>query len=59
MTVCSICDGAVQGPRIADPTTGDHCHPACFANRVPAEALATLVAASLLLLAPLIIIWAA
>ena len=53
MSLCAICGGAVEGPRLGD------CHPACVAERVPEDALAALIAASLLLLAPLIVIWAA
>jgi hypothetical protein len=53
MTVCPICGGAVDGPRL------DDCHPACVVDRLPEDALAALVAASLLLLAPLIVVWAA
>jgi hypothetical protein len=53
MTACPICGGPVEGPRLGD------CHPACVAERVPEDALVALVAASLLLLAPLIVIWAA
>ena len=53
MSLCAICGGAVEGPRLGD------CHPACVAERVPEDALAALIAAGLLLLAPLIVIWAA
>ena len=53
MSPCPICGRAVEGPRLED------CHPACIAERLPEDALAALVAASLLLLAPLIVIWAA
>jgi hypothetical protein len=53
MTHCPICGGAVEGPRL------DDCHPECVAERVPEDALAALVAAGLLLVAPLIVIWAA
>ena len=59
MSICSICDLAVEGPRLTDPETGDQCHGACFADRVPKDAVGALVAASLLVLAPLIIVWAA
>ena len=53
MSLCPICGGAVEGPRL------DDCHPACIAERVPGDALAALIAAGLLLLGPLIVIWAA
>ena len=59
MSLCSICGGAVEGPRLADPETGAHCHPGCFAGRVPEDALAALVAAALLVLGPLVVVWAA
>ena len=53
MSLCAICGGAVEGPPL------DGCHPACVAERVPEDALAALVAAGLLLLGPLIVVWAA
>ena len=52
MDVCAICDGVLEGSRLGDV------HPACLADRVPEDAVAALIAAGLLVLAPLIIVWA-
>ena len=59
MSLCSICGGAVEGPRLTGRAAGEHCHPACFAGRLPEDAFAALIAATLLSLAPLVIVWAA
>jgi hypothetical protein len=59
MDICTICDGVVDGPRLNDVETGGGCHPACFAERVPEDAIIALIAAGLLALAPLIVVWAA
>lgn len=59
MDICTICDGVVEGPRLNDIETGGACHPACVAERLPEDAIIALIAASLLALAPLIIVWAA
>ena len=53
MDVCAICGGVLAGPSLGD------CHPACLAERVPEDTVAALIAASLLVLAPLVIVWAA
>jgi hypothetical protein len=59
MDICTICDGVADGSRVRDPETGDTCHPACLAELLPADAILALVAPSLLVLAPLVIVWAA
>jgi hypothetical protein len=59
MDICAICDDVVEGPRLNDLETGGACHPACVAERLPQDAITLLIAASLLALAPLIIVWAA
>jgi hypothetical protein len=55
--VCTICAAIVDGPRLGEP--GGVCHPACFADALPDDAAAALVAAALLTLAPMVIVWAA
>ena len=52
MEVCAICDGVVDGPRLGD------LHASCVAERLPEDALVALIAAGLLALAPMIIVWA-
>jgi hypothetical protein len=59
MSRCSICGGAVEAPRLADPVTGDQWHPACLARSFPEDVLAVLLATVALALSPLIIVWAA
>jgi hypothetical protein len=56
---CSICDGIVHGPSLRDIETGGASHPACVAERLPEDAIVALIAAALLALTPLIIVWAA
>jgi hypothetical protein len=58
MDTCTICDGVVERPRLNDLQTGGACHPACVAERLPQDAITALITASLLALAPLIIVWA-
>jgi hypothetical protein len=59
MDICTICDDVVEGPCLNDVETGGACHPACVAERLPQDAIIALIAASLLAVAPLIIVWAA
>jgi hypothetical protein len=59
MDICTICDGVIEGPRLGDTDTGGACHPACIAERFPQDAIVALIAAGLLALAPLIIVWGA
>jgi hypothetical protein len=50
---CGICDRPIE----AAPTGSDF-HPACFARRLPEDAFVALIAATVLLLAPAIVVWA-
>jgi hypothetical protein len=59
MDICTICAGVIEGSRLGGTDTGGACHPACVAERLPQDAIAALIAAGLLALAPLIIVWAA
>jgi hypothetical protein len=59
MNICTICDDVIDGPRLNDLEAGGAYHPACVAERLPQDAIAALIAAGLLALAPLIIVWAA
>jgi hypothetical protein len=52
--VCSLCDRAIDGPRLTDPI----CHPACLASRLPGDAIVAMIAAALLVLAPPVVVWA-
>jgi hypothetical protein len=47
-------DGAVA----AALEHGGECHPACVANRAPEDAIIALIAATLLLLVPAVVVWA-
>ena len=58
MDTCSVCAGLIEGPRLADPRLGSSVHPACFARRVPEDALVALAAAVAIVLAPTILVWA-
>ena len=54
---CALCAGDVDGARLTDPETGAELHPACVAERVPAELAALLAETLAVVLAPLIIVW--
>jgi hypothetical protein len=58
MDNCGICAGVIEGPSLSDLETGTECHPACVAGRVPEEAVVALIAATLLVLVPAIVVWA-
>lgn len=49
---CSVCDRPIDSAQ-----AGDDLHPACFARRLPADAFVALIAASVLVLAPAIVVW--
>ena len=42
MRTCTICDLAIEGPRLTDSETGLELHPACVAERVPQDAVIAL-----------------
>jgi hypothetical protein len=58
MRTCTICDLAIEGPRLTDSETGLEFHPACVAERVPQDAVIALVVALALVLVPTILVWA-
>jgi len=55
---CAICGGPIVGPRLSGPETGRDLHPACLAERIPADAIVALVAACAAVLVPAIVVWA-
>jgi hypothetical protein len=56
---CGVCGQLIQGPCMSDPESGSAFHPACFAERLPEEAIVALIAALALVFAPVIVLWAA
>ena len=57
MNSCRICSQPIDGPHLGEP--GDALHPACLADRLPQDAVASLGGLLALFLAPTIVIWAA
>jgi len=58
MTACPLCERPVDGTPLFDPETGGGVHVACFARRVPHDAVVAAIAALVLVLAPPIVLWA-
>jgi hypothetical protein len=57
MPTCSICSGAIEGPRLADSETGTVFHPACAAERLPGDLVVALLALAATVLAPVVVVW--
>jgi len=58
MNLCGICNHPIEGPHVGHPETGDECHPTCLAKLVLEHAVIALIAATVLVLTPPIIVWA-
>ena len=58
MDICVICGGVIDENRFGGLEPGAW-HPECLTQRLPEDAISVLVAVSLLVLAPLVIVWAA
>jgi hypothetical protein len=55
---CAVCDLPIDGPVLGDPLGAGDYHPACAADRLAHDAVAALVAALVLVLAPVAVVWA-
>jgi hypothetical protein len=58
MPTCAICHAPIEGPALVDDETGHAFHPACAAQRVPADLAAVAVAFAAAVLAPTVVLWA-
>jgi hypothetical protein len=58
MHSCTICSGAIDGPALMDSESGRAFHPACVAERLPADVATTLLALAVAVLAPIAVLWA-
>jgi hypothetical protein len=58
LSACGVCHRPIPGPSISDPETGVELHPACLAQRLPEDALFTVLGFLALLLAPAVVVWA-
>jgi hypothetical protein len=59
MTItCAICHAPIEGPALSDGETGGAFHPACAAQRVPADLAAALFALAAAVLVPTALLWA-
>jgi hypothetical protein len=58
VTACAICDRPVEGAQLVDPATDRAIHLACFARRIPHDAVVAALAALVLVLAPPVVLWA-
>jgi hypothetical protein len=56
MDTCSICHDPIDGPQLGD--AGDAMHAACFASRMPQDAVVALGGFLALVLAPPLFVWA-
>ena len=56
MDTCSICRQPIEGPQLGDP--GDALHPACFADRLPQDAVVALGGFLALVVTPPLFVWA-
>jgi hypothetical protein len=59
MSRCDICGAPIAGPRLVAGDSGTAVHAGCFAERLPYDAAAALVAAAALFLIPFIRVWSA
>jgi hypothetical protein len=57
MPACAICDLAIEGPPLTDHETGRSFHPACVAERVPADLAIALIALAAAVVVPPIVVW--
>ena len=56
---CTLCSLAIDGPAMTDPETRLDYHPACAVAALPGDALAALAGLAALIVAPLVLLWAA
>ena len=57
-TTCAICHAPIEGPALTDDEDGGVFHPACAAQRAPADLAAALFALAAALLIPTALLWA-
>ena len=57
-TTCAICHAPIEGPALTDDEAGGAFHPACAAERAPADLAAVLFALAAAVLVPTALLWA-
>jgi|1185.fasta_scaffold298560_2 hypothetical protein len=55
---CPLCTDPIDGAHLVDPDSGATLHPACFAARLPHDALVLALEALALIAVPTVVLWA-
>jgi len=58
MPTCAVCHAPIDGPVLTNDEAGGVFHPACAAQRAPADLAAALFALAAALLVPTALLWA-
>jgi hypothetical protein len=58
MPACAICNLTIDAPPLVDRETGSAFHPACVAERVPADVAVALLALAMAVVVPAVVVWA-